>query len=318
MPLTRIHILLGGLGVGKTTALQSILSQKPSDEIWGVVMNEFGPQGVDQWLLPQGAAFPQITVSGGCICCSPGASLVQTVQHLVDTYQPQRLFIEPSGWAHPAELRDQLKQAVWTTPMALGSICGLIDLLDWSTGRWLEHQAFWDMVHSSDVLIATKPDLISEDILDDWFSWAEEIYPPKIRWEVMRAKVFSIDWLAGEQILPHETEEKGSKEFIKPAGAFVGSRVQQVPGGWSGSWIFPPDRCFDPIKLDAFLTSRMGASRIKGIFQLPGQALVWQWVRGQSSQEWVMYDRDSRLEVLALDPLDWAHWEQGLVDCFIP
>ncbi len=47
------HIISGFLGAGKTTLLQHLLSQKPKDEVWAVLMNEFGQIGVDQQLLPQ-------------------------------------------------------------------------------------------------------------------------------------------------------------------------------------------------------------------------------------------------------------------------
>lgn len=314
---TRIHLLLGGLGVGKTTALQSLLAQKPAHEVWGVVMNEFGPAGVDQWLLPQGEEYPSFTVSGGCICCSPGVSLVQTIQQMVATHHPHRLFIEPSGWAHPAELRAQLKKTTWNFPISLGAVLGLVDLGDWSTGRWLEHQSFWDMIHASDILLATKPDLVDEDTLEDWYQWAEEIYPPKIRWEVVRNKQYSLDWLGEEQPLISQWGVMDPMATPTPNANALGRRIRQVPGGWSASWVFAGDHRFDPDVLTAFLAERTGATRIKGIFQLPGRALVWQWVRGQSSQEWVTYDRDSRLEVLALETLDWDEWEQGLKKCFI-
>lgn len=46
-------ILFLVLGAGKTTLLQHLLSQKPKDEVWAVLMNEFGQIGVDQQLLPQ-------------------------------------------------------------------------------------------------------------------------------------------------------------------------------------------------------------------------------------------------------------------------
>lgn len=44
------HIISGFLGAGKTTLLQHLLSQKPRDEVWAVLMNEFGQIGVDQQL----------------------------------------------------------------------------------------------------------------------------------------------------------------------------------------------------------------------------------------------------------------------------
>ena len=47
------HIISGFLGAGKTTLLQHLLSQKPENEVWAVLLNEFGQIGVDQQLISQ-------------------------------------------------------------------------------------------------------------------------------------------------------------------------------------------------------------------------------------------------------------------------
>lgn len=318
MKQTVLYLFTGGLGVGKTSALRSILAQKPENETWGIVMNEFASSGIDQWLLPQKDTLPHVTVSGGCICCSEGISLVDTVTHLITTYQPTKIFIEPSGWAHPAELRDQLKQHTWTYPVALGPIFGLIDLVDWNEKRWLDHQSFWDMVHCSDVLLATKADLVETDVLDDWFDWVLELYPPKQAWDVLSEGSFTLSWLNGEQLLvqKEKAEDLGIPMIPSPKRK-EGLKVQKQPAGWSASWLFGPEVRFDPQALDDFLISRTGVVRIKGIFQFPDQALVWQWIRGESRWEPVAYDRDSRLEVLAWEPLPWDEWDQELKACIL-
>lgn len=316
MKPTVLYLFLGGLGVGKTTALRSILAQKPADELWGVVMNEFGNLGVDQLLLPESDTIPQITVAGGCICCSGGHSLVQTVQYLLDTHQPQRIFIEPSGWAHPVELRDQLKNHLWPTPVAFGPIFGFIDLVDWHAKRWLDHQSFWDMVHASDILLATKSDQVEEEQVEEWFEWVEDLYPPKQLWDVLVKDTFNLRWLDGQRLLTYEVSTGGRKSVLSPPVPRVEEMViRKQPGGWSASWIFEPHVRFDPQALSEFLEAQTGMIRMKGIFQLPDRAFVWQWVRGHANWEWVAYDRDSRLEVLAVDPLDWDAWDQGLKAC---
>ena len=99
-----INIVAGTLGVGKTTTINHLLEQRPEDEKWAILINEYGLIGVDAALVEspakgQGQPGVQIKeVAGGCICCSAGfmfeVSLVLLLQR-----RPQRLLIEPTGLA---------------------------------------------------------------------------------------------------------------------------------------------------------------------------------------------------------------------------
>ena len=51
MPPTAVNVITGFLGVGKTTAILNLLQQKPDDELWAILVNEFGEIGVDGGLM---------------------------------------------------------------------------------------------------------------------------------------------------------------------------------------------------------------------------------------------------------------------------
>lgn len=51
-PLIPTNIITGFLGVGKTTAINALLANKPEDENWAILVNEFGQVGIDQEMLP--------------------------------------------------------------------------------------------------------------------------------------------------------------------------------------------------------------------------------------------------------------------------
>lgn len=85
------NLILGFLGVGKTTAIIDLLKHKPADEVWAVLVNEFGEVGIDGALLEQEGALSVVSAE-------PGAS--------------SRLEVI-SGEALPAdELNEQLKQLI--------------------------------------------------------------------------------------------------------------------------------------------------------------------------------------------------------------
>ena len=64
------HVIAGPLGAGKTSLIQHLMTQKPADERWAVLVNEFGQIGLDAALMNAGSdAIAIAEVAGGCVCC---------------------------------------------------------------------------------------------------------------------------------------------------------------------------------------------------------------------------------------------------------
>ena len=97
LKLIAVNIVCGPLGVGKTTSINHLLKNRPSDEYWAVLVNEYGLIGLDAALMEptseHGAADVEIReVSGGCICCSAGTMFSVSLRLLLQK-QPDRLLI---------------------------------------------------------------------------------------------------------------------------------------------------------------------------------------------------------------------------------
>ena len=113
------HIISGFLGAGKTTLLKYLLTQKPEHEVWAVLMNEFGQIGVDQHMLTQTEGYEVKELLGGCLCCSSQLPMQIALSRLISETQPDRLFIEPTGLGHPAQLLEQLTEPHWQQNIAM-------------------------------------------------------------------------------------------------------------------------------------------------------------------------------------------------------
>ncbi|PHX52786.1 cobalamin biosynthesis protein CobW, partial [Pseudomonas syringae pv. syringae] len=99
---------------GKTSLIKRLLAQKPAHERWAILINEFGQIGLDAALLTtdaDGIALGE--VAGGCLCCVNGVPFQIGLGRLLRKARPDRLFIEPSGLGHPAQLMTQLREAPW-------------------------------------------------------------------------------------------------------------------------------------------------------------------------------------------------------------
>lgn len=129
-PLQHIptHLLAGPLGAGKTSVLRQLMQQRPADERWAVLINEFGQVGIDAALLENHRSGVQLAeVAGGCLCCVNGVPFQVGLGRLLRRVRPQRLFIEASGLGHPATLMQQLAAPPWQGVLALQPLIMVLD-----------------------------------------------------------------------------------------------------------------------------------------------------------------------------------------------
>ena len=94
--MTKIDIISGFLGAGKTTLIKKLLQEAFQNEKVVLIENEFGEIGIDGGFLKEAGV--QITeMNSGCICCSLVGDFGTALKEVLDTYSPDRVIIEPSG-----------------------------------------------------------------------------------------------------------------------------------------------------------------------------------------------------------------------------
>jgi len=93
--MTRAHVITGSFGAGKTTAIRWLMSQKPRDELWVVILNEFTDAGLDALSVAQAAhgAVDVRLVAGGCLCCVGELEFGKQVRDILRNLRPTRLLI---------------------------------------------------------------------------------------------------------------------------------------------------------------------------------------------------------------------------------
>jgi G3E family GTPase len=177
-----VNVIAGSLGVGKTTTINHLLKQRPPDERWAVLVNEYGLIGLDAALMEgsdagNGPAGVEIReVAGGCICCSAGVMFEMSLVLLLRR-RPDRLLIEPTGLAALSGILDTLDRPGIRPSVDVQSIVCLLDpaRLD----EVLLREEVRDQVEAADVLLASLSDLASEDQLHAFDSWANGLFPAK-------------------------------------------------------------------------------------------------------------------------------------------
>mgnify|MGYP005762077629 CR=1 FL=1 len=94
--MTKIDIISGFLGAGKTTLIKKLLLEAFAGEQVVLIENEFGEIGIDGGFLKE-SGIEIREMNSGCICCSLVGDFGKSLREVVDTYHPDRILIEPSG-----------------------------------------------------------------------------------------------------------------------------------------------------------------------------------------------------------------------------
>lgn len=295
-----INIIMGFLGVGKTTAILALLKRKPSTEKWAVLVNEFGEVGIDGAILSAESGpgserrsanesmEPGITISevpGGCLCCVSGIPFQAALATLIAQEKPDRILIEPTGLGHPKNLIRNLTSKDYAEYCDLkASIC-LIDPRQLKDPRYQQHETFNDQCYLADVLVANKIDLCLEDDQRNFEQYAQAMKPEKSALGWVEKAQLELSWLN----LPrnnarkvkstshsahshnHKPSSEGTNpedETLKPLFLEKGNPYQsfenQGMGYYSLGWLFAEDQVFNYDHLKQWLMM-LDVERVKGL-----------------------------------------------------
>lgn len=130
-----VTLLTGFLGAGKTTLLNRMLKD-PALADAAVIVNEFGDVGVDNHLV-EASGDALIELSGGCLCCTLGSELSETLANLIDRMQTgrirplSRIVIETTGLADPAPvIRSIIGHPALAAAIRLDAVVTVVDALN--------------------------------------------------------------------------------------------------------------------------------------------------------------------------------------------
>jgi G3E family GTPase len=306
MKKTRVNVLTGFLGVGKTTALRHMIAHRPAHEKWAIIVNEFGEIGIDGAVLDNGE-LPVAEIAGGCLCCVAGPQMTVTVANLVRRERPDRLIIEASGLAHAAGLIDELRAEPLGNALEVGAVMTLVDPRQFANNDYFRQPLYRDQVMIADVLLATKTDLCDATTLAAYRDKAAGLFPPKSMIAEIREGAANPAWLDAEV---------GRKPRYRPA-----VRADDQAGWQSHGWTLPPETEFSGEALTAFfdgLQDRVsGLVRAKGVFRVLDTWLWLNWTEGRWAANQVAWRRDNRFELIA-SQIDVAAVEAALQACVLP
>lgn len=262
-PLIPTNIITGFLGVGKTTAIRHLLAIKPADEIWSVLVNEFGEIGIDGALLKDMNAHVR-EVPGGCICCVAGLPMKMALNMLIAKTKPDRILIEPTGLGHPEEIINTLTGEYYDSVLDLRATITLVDPRKLSDERYQTNANFNDQIAVADVLVANKIDVAAAEDSARFEALVAQFQPPKVAAFAVSQGQLQSEWLdyprqSHQLAYPqyHANQDNSRPSLLSPKRELYNTAVSLPEGQeflrrenagqgfYSCGWMFQPQIRFD-------------------------------------------------------------------------
>jgi len=166
MKKAEVYILSGFLGSGKTSLLKRLLAvEHRTGRKTAVMMNELGQVSIDSDVVDEG----DVTLKellGGCICCSIQDKLEAQLQGLLIEDEPEVIYIETTGAAHPVEVLDAILSPLFADKLIIKGIITTVDGIRWMDRKLLSpqlQQLILEQVRHADLILVNKMNELKEN-----------------------------------------------------------------------------------------------------------------------------------------------------------
>ncbi|WP_238323363.1 CobW family GTP-binding protein [Planococcus antarcticus] len=174
-----LFILSGFLGSGKSTLLKELAeNEKATGKKVAVIMNELGEYSVDSEII--GSDMTILELLDGCICCTMKDELEMQLLELYRNEQPDVIFIEATGVAHPVDILDACLSPVLAPYMVVKPLITVVDSKRWVHRAELSppvQKLLEEQVKYADHVLLNKADTVSPQEIDFLQQTIKEINP---------------------------------------------------------------------------------------------------------------------------------------------
>ena len=160
--MTKIDIISGFLGAGKTTLIKKLLKEAFQDEQVVLIENEFGEIGIDGGFLKE-AGIEIREMNSGCICCSLVGDFGASLKEVIDKYHPDRILIEPSGVGKLSDVIRAVQDVQEETGLALNSYTTVVDAKKCKMYMRNFGEFFNNQVEYAGAIIMSRTDIVDEE-----------------------------------------------------------------------------------------------------------------------------------------------------------
>ena len=176
MSKTRVDMLFGFLGSGKTTLAARILKEYGAKRKLALIVNEFGDVGVDGEIL-KGNDIDLIQLSSGCLCCTLKGSLEAAVIELADKTDVDHIIVEATGVAEPEEMLASFNEPEFKQKFEVGPLVTVVDSYKYLKIREMLGPFYEAQIEKSDYVILNKLDMGDAAMMEEVREEVAELNP---------------------------------------------------------------------------------------------------------------------------------------------
>ena len=172
--MTKIDIISGFLGAGKTTLIKKLLSEAFAGEQVVLIENEFGEIGIDGGFLKE-SGIEIREMNSGCICCSLVGDFGKSLREVVDTYHPDRILIEPSGVGKLSDVIKAVQDVQAEIDAELNSFTTVVDVTKCRIYRKNFGEFFSNQIEYAGAVILSRTDKAKPEKIEESVALLREL-----------------------------------------------------------------------------------------------------------------------------------------------
>ena len=192
--MTKIDIISGFLGAGKTTFIKKMIEEAFKGEQVVLIENEFGEVGIDGGFLKDAGI--QITeMNSGCICCSLVGDFATNLNEVITKYHPDRILIEPSGVGKLSDVMKSVIDIEKEQDVKLNALVTVVNALKANKQMKAFGEFFNNQIEYATTVILSRSQNATPEQLEFCVKQIQKLNP--------NAAIITTDWsaIAGEKIL---------------------------------------------------------------------------------------------------------------------
>ena len=160
--MTKIDIISGFLGAGKTTFIKKLLEEAISGEQVVLIENEFGEIGIDGGFL-KNSGIEIREMNSGCICCSLVGDFGKSLAEVLTKYKPDRVFIEPSGVGKLSDVMKAVRDVAAEIEVTLNSAVTIVDVAKCRMYMKNFGEFFNNQIENAGTVVLSRTDIAAVD-----------------------------------------------------------------------------------------------------------------------------------------------------------
>lgn len=206
--MIKVDIISGFLGAGKTTLIKHLLGHVYKNENVVLIENEFGEIGIDGGFLKE-AGIKIREMNSGCICCSLVGDFAASLKEVVDTYQPERIIIEPSGVGKLSDVERAVVDVAESLQLEISHKIVVADVTKCKMYLKNFGEFYKNQIENANTIILSRTDIAKEEKTEEALALIKEIN------SVAAIVTTPVDKLADEILMKALENKSSAADMLK-------------------------------------------------------------------------------------------------------